>query len=78
MIKKKLDQDEISLYDYTLYLKNKLVLESPSLTTMLLNSFCKKLYRNEGFNDEEDDLFRPIYIQTREKVRGILISRTEV
>lgn len=38
----------------------------------------KKLYINEGIDASNDDVFRPVYMEKRAKVREILQSRPEV
>ncbi len=55
--------NEVTLLEYTQYLKNKYVLESKFIMITLLNSFLKKLYLNEGIDDNSDDVYRPIYAQ---------------
>jgi hypothetical protein len=45
---------------------------------MMLSSFVKKLFKNEGISDESDDVFRQIYVEQRKKIKEILISRPEV
>ena len=45
---------------------------------MLLNSFYKRLLRNEGVQEDKDDIFRNIYQQQRQKVSLTLRRRPEI
>jgi hypothetical protein len=57
---------DISLPELPLLIRNKVILaEYPYLTVMLLNYFLKRLLRNEAVNEEEDDVFRGVYLEKR-------------
>jgi hypothetical protein len=45
---------------------------------MLLNSFFKRLLRNEGIQEEKDDIFRAIHDQQRQKTAITLRRRPEI
>jgi hypothetical protein len=45
---------------------------------MLLNSFFKRLLRNEGVQEDKDDIFRIVNEQQRQKTALILRRRPEV
>ena len=55
-----------------------MLLESPNTLCIILISFCKKLYKNEGIHLEEDDIFRTIHTDVRHKVKSILNHMPEV
>jgi hypothetical protein len=44
----------------------------------MLNQFFKRLLRNEGIIEEQDDIFRHIYTSQRIKISRVLTSRPEV
>ena len=56
------DGEDISLLEYLQYLKNPKVQESLSVSIALLCHFMKKLYKNEGISDDQDDVFRGVYL----------------
>lgn len=75
------DFEDITILEYTKYLKNKLVLDSPTLLVMVLSSFLKKLYRTEtigGGLTEEDDVFLPENNEYRKRVQNVIVSRHEI
>lgn len=43
---------EVSMLEYTQFIKNKYILESYFLTILILNNFLRKLYLNEGINED--------------------------
>ena len=45
---------------------------------MLLNSFFKRLLRNEGVQEDKDDIFRSVYMEQRYKTSQSLRRRPEV
>ena len=45
---------------------------------MLLCSLLKKLYKNEGVDEEVEDIFRSVHKQVKKKVSDTLKSRDEV
>ncbi len=45
---------------------------------MLLTQFYKRMLRNEGANEEDDDIFRPVHALAREKVSRAIRKRPEV
>lgn len=57
-MQEKLDNDQISIYEFPQMLKNRVILEHPSALVMVLNAFMKKLYKNEGINSEDEDVLR--------------------
>jgi len=48
------------------------------MLTVMLNSFFKRLLKNEGIVEEQDDIFRQVYIENRKKISMALKSRPEV
>ena len=70
---------ELQLQEYPLYLNNKTVLTyHPDLVTVLLTQFFKRLLKNEGVIEEQDDIFRIVYIENRVKISNVLQSRPEI
>jgi hypothetical protein len=54
---------ELQLQEYPLFLNNKVLLSNyPELVTSMLTQFFKRLLKNEGVIEEQDDIFRIIYI----------------
>lgn len=69
------------MLDYIKYLKNREVLQEPSILLMLLTQFLKKIIRTEGlgnFKDEEDDLYRPYNKESRLLISTIVKQRPEI
>ena len=71
--------EEISLLDYLKYLKNPVVLENPSVSVMVLSQYLKKIYRTLGIpTEDEDDIFRVVHRQKRQKIQHMVQARKEV
>ncbi len=64
---------ELQLQEYPLFLNNKTILTShPELMTVMLTQFFKRLLRNEGVIEDQDDIFRVVYIENRIKISNVL------
>lgn len=66
------------MLDYINYLKNPSILANCYITSKILLKLIRKIYLNEGIDDEADDLFRPIYSHKISKIAAIINSRTEI
>lgn len=57
-------EEAISLQEYPKIIRDQGLWEHyPGIITILLNQYLKKLLRQEGVNEESDDVFRPLHFQ---------------
>lgn len=60
-------------------MRNKgLIQQYPVITTMLLNQCMKRALKNEGLNEENDDIFRPLNAKHRQKLIDLVSQREEI
>jgi len=70
---------ELQLQEYPMYLRNKVMLSHyPELVTILLTQFFKRLLKNEGVIEDNDDIFRLVHTNNRLKISNVLQMRPEV
>eukprot|EP00347_Sterkiella_histriomuscorum_P007734 403347759 len=72
-----IDLKEVSMYDYLKLMGNQKLSDSTFQMGRILIGFIQRLYKNEGVDDEVDDVFRIEHKKIRLNITKILTSRPE-